>query len=67
MCLLKFLNSTAAFDLTKLHNEMLFSLRVGLLSYEKGLTLFAQWAPPKTNPISGKPSPEGPWAQYKYK
>ena len=67
MALLHFSNSTAALDLTKLHNEMLYSLRIGLLSYDNALSLFARWAKASTNPVTGKTSPEGPWAHYNYK
>ena len=67
LALLKHSNTSAMIDLTKVHNDLLFSVRVGLLSYERIILLSAQWAKEATHPITGKVTPEGPWLSFDYK
>ena len=37
-------NSSACKDLTKIHADLLFSMRIGLIFYEKAVTLASKWA-----------------------
>ena len=54
-------DSTALKDLTKIYSDLFFSLRIGLIAYEKVLALAAMWAEAKTNPLTQKTLPAGDW------
>ena len=46
---------------------MLFSIRLGLLVWERTVNLCKNWLPESINTKTGNPVPGGDWALYGYK
>ena len=60
-------HSSAMKDLTNIHEDLLWALRVGLISYEKILSLAAMFAQEKFNPVTNKTLPAGGWSDLSYR
>ena len=54
-------NSSALKDTTKIHSDLLFALRVGLIVYEGVVTMASNWAEKGKSSVNQKASPRGPW------
>ena len=67
LSLLQGSNSTILTDLTRMHDNLLFSMRLGMLVYERTINLCTKWAEEGTDPRSGKPTKPGVWSGFDYK
>lgn len=60
-------NNTNAFsDLTKIHNELLFSTRIALIPYEKLMDFQTKFKGEFTAEKTGENFPAGEWASLSY-
>ena len=64
--MLQFSDSTMQLDLTKVHNDMLFSLRIYLSVFDRISALHAKRLQESKKPVTGKVIPAGPWAALDY-
>ena len=60
-------HSSAMKDLTNIHEDLLWALRVGLISYEKILSLAAMFAQEKHNSMTNKTLPVEDWNDISYR
>ena len=60
-------HSSAMKDLTNIHEYLLWALRVGLISYEKILSLAAMFAQEKHNSMTNKTLPVEDWNDISYR